>query len=576
MAKPRYYEIKVIGVETVLGYTPVGALRVRYRPDAGSTADLRPIHPGEYINTDPWDAFHYIRDKQTGSRVKQWLFRFCVARLETRGREVGNWTQSVTVFDPLADFSKVAPLERVTHKDTTLLDELTYVCEAIGLGLPLFAVPEIVIPRIDYLPSASYWSSIAPWLGPFEPFVVINPNLTGGKPPVEILPTIFLTNDHGGATLEVENIASADLSFDVREVVNQTKLIIHRRRGEKSTGTASGVMERRVPRTANGDGTSSENWERYVEVDETGGLEDEEAGVSAEKEEVIVGHGYMHWSSQGLPIRKDVSETEYEENYSLPVRQTRTISGRVNLPIVGEVYREEAFEEVTDTTWIPWEADNDHPYTWTMTKQRTERRGFYLVNEKVPIDVATANNSVDTTTDSSQTYAKGLHTVIETVYQAIAGDSMVMQKTTTYNTLYTPARVVGDPEVSFVGRNTVTLQARPKTWRITGNVQDFTPRPEVTFDGTLFGYALSVRMIEAIHRRAGQDVTTGVITPLTPDLMAYRVGMGLTVNNAASIDIPAKYLITEVEWIAEGIPSDGTQEVRIGQRIHVRSLPAGT
>jgi hypothetical protein len=240
---------------------------------------------------------------------------------------------------------------------------------------------------------------------------------------------------------------------------------------------------------------------------------------------------------------------------------------------VGQVYREEAFEEVTDTTWIPWDADDDHPYTWTMTKQRTERSGYYLVNEKVPIDVATANNSVDTTTDSSQTYARGLHTVIETVYQAIAGDSMVMQKTTTYNTLYTPARVIGDPEVSFVGRNTITLSARPKTWRITGNVEDFAPRREQTFDGTLFGYDLSVRIINARHARAGYGFFNGTIKLKTPNLEEPALGQILRIIDLTDPILPAHSLIVGIDFQASALSNDGRQEFSVGQKLLVRSLP---
>jgi hypothetical protein len=570
MARPRYYKIRVQGAFTVEGDTPTRSLRIKYRPSAGTTIDLVPLYPADYIGTGEWQAFHHVGPNKSTQGPLHWLFRFAVARQETRTRRLGGSGTVITLYDPFANFAQIAPTSRITHRDTTLIEEVIFVADTLGLDAANVALPEINIPRIDYLPQNSYWQTLGPYLNPFEPIFIVNPASTGGGEFI-IIPTIFEL-DISGTGIERKDLKSVDLSLSQRDVINQTKLIIHRRRGEKNTGTATGVQERRVPRSANGDGSSSENWERYVEVDESGGLGEDEPGVSTEKHEVIVGHGYMHWSSQGLPIRKDVSETEYEENYTLPVRQTRTISGRVNLPIVGQVYREEAFEEVTDTTWIPWDADDDHPYTWTMTKQRTERSGYYLVNEKVPIDVATANNSVDTTTDSSQTYARGLHTVIETVYQAIAGDSMVMQKTTTYNTLYTPHRVIGDPEVSFVGRNTITLSARPKTWRITGNL-DLGPRPEVTFDGTLFGYELSVRIIEAIHWRAGQTVVTGTIEPLVPDLIRYRLGQGVAITDAAELDIPGFYLITGVDWDVDGVTQDGAQEFRLAQRVHVLGFP---
>jgi hypothetical protein len=572
----RFYEIKVYYFDPLLQIlveVPCRSVAMSRRPDAGTTMAIEPREPFEGSPLGlAWQCYVRI-GTAPGTGVKKWIFKGGISREATTSREVGQRAMRITCHDRLATFSDQAPLERVHHKDTNLEDELQYLVETVGFSHLEYGMPEILIPRIDYVPPSSYWDSLSPYLGPFEPLVF--GDASGDDSALTIFPTLIGLNSSNIATFEVELSDIQDYSFDYNqyEIENQTKLIIHRKRGEKNTGTATGVQERRVPRSANGDGSSSENWERYVEVDESGGLGEDEPGVSVEKHEVIVGHGYMHWSSQGLPIRKDVSETEYEENYTLPVRQTRTISGRVNLPIVGQVYREEAFEEVTDTTWIPWDADDDHPYTWTMTKQRTERSGYYLVNEKVPIDVATANNSVDTTTDSSQTYARGLHTVIETVYQAIAGDSMVMQKTTTYNTLYTPARVIGDPEVSFVGRNTITLSARPKTWRITGNVEDFAPRREQTFDGTLFGYDLSVRIINARHARAGYGFFNGTIKLKTPNLEEPALGQILRIVDLTDPILPAHSLIVGIDFQASALSNDGRQEFSVGQKLLVRSLP---
>lgn len=545
---------------------PVRRVRIRWLPAGASTLEAELLEPLT-LEDRPYalGCVLYVNRTGTGDNGTAYPLFAGVSSGAGQSETLPSKVTKIVGRDALSFYADIAPTERIRHTDTTLFDEMTFVADAFGVKAVDLGLPEILIDRIDYVPQASYWSALSKYLAPFDPIIFLHTVL--GDSRMRVVPTVFRPVEDVALGFPRKDIAQIDCLSDLSAIVNQTKLVIFRKRGEKNTGIPSGVMERRQPRSANGDGTSTERWQRYIELDESGGLGDEEEGVSAEKQEIVVGIGYQHWSSQGLPIRKDLSETEYEENYTLPVRQTRSISGRVRLPLVGEVYREDAFTETTVNTWIPWDVDDDHPYTWTMTKQRTERRGYYLVDEKVPIDVATGNNTVDTDTTSSQTYSRGLHTVIETVYEAIAGDDVVMQKTTTYNTLYTPPRVIGDPEVTFIGRSTVTIQARPRVWHIKGNLE-LGPRPEVTFDGTPFGYDLSVRIINAIHARAGTFQTDGTVG-LAKIRGRLEPGKTATLSDAG---IPGMYWIMGTEFIFEPPSPDGRSEMRYAQSVTLKSV----
>lgn len=533
----------------------------------GTKIEVVPLFPAgrQPSELDEWDIeLKYDTSREEGSEgpTGGWLVKSARISEGSLRQDLKRVSEAFTLVDRQYDFWEIAPLEKVTHRDTDLERELKFLVEQLGLEDFDTNIKDVAIARVDYTLDRPWMAGVAPYVDPFEPYVYIHP-----------VDQILKIYDPGRAmelarTITPDHATAADFTPSPYDIVTRVKLISIPFGGAPGSGEErfTGRVERvttdpsHTPIEGGGEVVS---WQTYDKLFED---PDDDTKFRVVNRGSVAETYRDSFGLRSLAVR-NTTEMLYLDDYTLVKTTTKTTDGLVDLPGIGRRFENNVDVEVQETEWV--RDDPDAPRKARPKTRKTTKRGIVLYSgdngvagdqTAVQASVATLNGAVDTRADSHQRFEENY--LISTVMEVFtpAGDRAQLNvNTTTMNWL----RGVAGPTYGTtpITRDSVSADVQPKIEYLpTTHLSGFRPRAARVVDATTIGREWGVYIAERILARTGGVLRRLPLKMLWPD-PTYSVGQAVGVSGF-SWNRDGAYVIESIDITAQAAKGQNKPEFK--------------
>ncbi len=534
---------------------------VKLRLGAASTADLK-------LRSDVLSGYTFARDHvfdvsvyyltPGGTTAELLVMNDAIPRSARYGKNFSlaadERERILHVKERLWAYANFGPHEVITHKDTTLSDELTFIKAFIGYAGFQLLVPDTKIPTITYTREGGYWAAVEPYLTPFDATFNTEPSSNF----LRIMDTtVFHEAMPFAGQISFENcnnlrVANVELAPDI----TQAKVLYTDFEGDEGRVPAVEAHRRNQRTTTEADGTKIHTWEKWAE------LHEDEDDPDLVTREVMIGEGQTHFyddPSVGItPISEQETEYHYAHDWVRLERKTSTVKCRFPLPgVSGELYDEvertverhnyiehptlpgryllESTERITTGLYL---------YTWTEGETEEEITAD-IVATGLDIRTAARSGTIEQSATTNQRWGEGKIRTEKETYHRVPGARIVTINFLVRDDLR--RRNIEQGHRTELGDLTISPTGYTKIEWVEGGALGVPPQRAVTVDATRVGLLQGRRIARRKITRSGKPAPTITLEPVRPDYSRFRLGY-VTALTDAPYGLDGLYLITGVDF----------------------------
>lgn len=484
-------------------------------------------------------------------------------------------SRSLQITDKFAAFREYAPDATITRKNTDSHRELTFVAGKIGLSGAVASCARVPIERIDYTRDSSYWEVLFPYFAPFDPLILLDPS-TGALRIYD--PTVIHSaSPRSDRVLTLADYNPAEWSTDLRPIVTQVRVDYRAFGPEEPEGEVSPTSNRteEAPVVEEDDGSQTLAWTKFAD------LYEDELNPTTVTRSVVCEQGVTR-TRNGYLTESTVTTMRYKADYALLTKSVTVVTGRADLPLVGQYEGE--LERTTETR--TYEPDTIIPGRYLLKKTTSITEGLYVYNYSsadpdgtvatttaTPVIEASVAGTVDVNrvssglgdgevtvtpnASTSQQFATGrTRTVVETYQRNHATNMVTIMRVETDTLRRKTLRPTFRTEI---GDNTVYPVGRTASVYVDGS-ETYGERKCAVVNAQLVGLPIGRQIASRMLAQSGQPVRSARITLTRPDYRRCRLGWLVKLDTDAPYSMAGLWFVRGVTFEA-GPPSETTAPV---------------
>ncbi len=470
-------------------------------------------------------------------------------------------SRQLQITDRFAAFRDYAPDQTITRRGTDSHSELAFVAGQIGLSGAVASCARVPIERIDYVRDAAFWETLAPYFAPFDPLILLDPS-TGALRLYD--PTVIHSaSPRSDRVLTLADYNPAEWSSDLRPIVTQVRVDYREFGPEEPRGEVTPTANRteEAPVVEEDDGTQTLSWTKYAD------LHEDDANPAVVTRSVICEQGVTRTGPGGL-LSSTVTTMSYKADYALLTKSVTVVTGKADLPIVGQYEGE--LERTTETrSYTP---DTIIPGRYLLTKTTAETTGLYVYDYSsadpggtvakttaTPVIEASVAGTVDVNrvssglgdgevivtpnAQTSQQFATGrTRRVVETYQRNHATNVVTICRVETDTLRHKTQRPTFRTEI---GDNVVFPVGRTASVYVSGS-EAYGERKCAVVNAQLIGLPIGRQIAGRILAQSGQPIRSARVTLTRPDYRRYKLG------NLVKLDTDAPYSMSGL-WFVRGV-----------------------
>lgn len=541
---------------------------------------LTPAHSMALSETDEYDvALVYEVD---GNDSPQWLMKKAHAVTNARSFTADPLVRglpddgvqderTIQLVDRFAKFRSRAPRTKKTILRTTLKRELKRISGLTGMPQIVSLLPDVKIDRVDYVPETPYWSSLQPWLAPFQPDEVLDP--VRGELRLYDPHMLRSTAPSVNRKLTLSDYNNIEYSSAFGDIVTQVRVDYLLFGWAAGLGPSESLTASRRDEdwVENDDGSKTYTWVEIAELKIDPDDPDEEPRT------VILGNGQTR-TLAGATLVNESNVIDYVDNYTRPVRVTATTLAQVPLPGAGVKDNVPVSTVVTEMQYV---ADELLPGRYFLVREDVTTSGLYYF-PSVPIEVdperevalagatpaveASHAGAVATESNAAQEWAIGTMFVEETVRTRLESKFVLVAYT---KTDVLRKKLVAHSSRIEQGDNETTPQGVAKFKYFRSAVGPYGDQVAARVDGTRIGYNLARQIALRLLALSGVPSKACRMSITVPNYTRLRLGYLATLDVDALDEMAGTWAIQEVSFRMGPAPSQQQQitEPQVTQQV---------
>lgn len=466
--------------------------------------------------------------------------------------------RSFQLVDRFAKFKDRAPSKKTIRKGTTVKRELRYISGQSGMPNIVSLLPDVKIERIEYVPEEPFWSTLQPWLAPWQALEVLDP--VRGELRLYNPLLLSSTAPVSNRSLTLSDYNDIEYASTLGDIITQVRV------NYLAFGDAAGrgpsesltAVRRDEDRRDEGDGSKTYSWTEYGELKVDPDDPEEEPRV------VTLGVGQTR-TLDGKVILEEATRYDFLDNYTRPWRQTTTSKGLVDLPGVGPV---EDVDISTVETILVYVADDLVPGRYFLATERTTTHGVYVfpsipievdpereqaLASATPADTASHAGAVSTVPNASQEWAVGLLSVEVTTRKRLDGGFVAV----TYSKTDALRKKVIEHWSKIEQGDTATIPQGYAKFLYVRKASSYGERVAATVDGTRIGLPLAKQIANQLLATSGVPSRSLSISTSVPNYTRLRLGYLVRLDVDALPEMAGLWLIREVKFYMGPPPPQG-------------------